>query len=175
MGVSGIVNISEALAKNTTLKTLNLYRNILDVDGARALGALLKVNTTIEFLDIGHNRIRQTGLRAICDGIVANPKSKLTELGIRANFINDNGINYLFEQLIINRQQIKELYLKQNFLSEYVKIELAQKIKEKKVTVFVDEFRAVDYLVKERLDRSIWISPATDAASIFNFKDVLQR
>lgn len=104
MGVSGIVNISEALAKNTTLKTLNLYRNILDVDGARALGALLKVNCTIEFLDIGHNRIRQTGLRAICDGIVANPKSKLTELGIRANFINDNGISYLFEQLIINRQ-----------------------------------------------------------------------
>lgn len=62
MGVSGVVRISEALQKNTTLKSLNLYRNILDVDGARSIGALLKVNSTIEFLDVGHNRIRQTGL-----------------------------------------------------------------------------------------------------------------
>lgn len=175
MGVSGIVRISEALVNNTTLKSLNLYRNILDVDGARALSALLKVNCSIEFLDIGHNRIRQTGLKAICDGILSNPKSKLSQLGIRANFINDNGIGYLFEKLIINKQQIKEVYLKANFLSEYYKIELAQKVQEKKITVFVDEFRAVDYLVKERLDKSIWISPASASTSIFNIKEVLQN
>ena len=41
MGVSGIFRISEALKKNNTLKSLNLYRNILDVDGARSIGNLL--------------------------------------------------------------------------------------------------------------------------------------
>ena len=100
-GVSGIVRMAEALQKNTTLKSINLYRNILDVDGARSIGNLLKVNSTIEFIDVGHNRIRQTGLRAICDGILSNPDSKLTQLGIRANFINDDGINHLFEKLIL--------------------------------------------------------------------------
>lgn len=78
IGVSGMVRISEALQNNSTLKSLNLYRNILDVDGARSIGALLKVNNTIEFLDVGHNRIRQTGLKAICDGVLANPDSKLS-------------------------------------------------------------------------------------------------
>lgn len=125
IGVSGMVRISEALQKNSTLKSLNLYRNILDVDGARSIGAMLKVNSTIEFMDIGHNRIRQTGLKAICDGVLANPKSKLSELGIRANFINDDGISYLFEKLVIGKQQLKQVYLKTNFLSEYFKISLS--------------------------------------------------
>ena len=58
IGVSGMVQISLALLKNDTLRHLNLYRNIIDVDGARSLGRLLKVNTSLEFLDVGHNRIR---------------------------------------------------------------------------------------------------------------------
>jgi hypothetical protein len=65
--------------------------------------------------------------------------------------------------------------LKANFLSEYFKIELARKVAEKKVQVFVDEFRAVDFLVKERLDKSIWISPVNANQSIFNIKEVLNN
>jgi hypothetical protein len=116
--------------KNDTLRHLNLYRNIIDVDGARSLGRLLKVNTSLEFLDVGHNRIRQTGLRAIVDGIVENPSSKLTQLGVRSNFINDDGFSYLFDRLVIpeneRKQQLRELFIKQNFLSEYHKINLAK-------------------------------------------------
>jgi len=37
----------------------------------------------------------------------------------------------------------------------------------------VDDFRAVDYLVKEKLDRSIWISPIVASQSIYNIKEVL--
>lgn len=107
--------------------------------------------------------------------MLANPNSKLSQLGIRANFINDNGIGYLFEKLVINKKQITEVYLKSNFLSEYYKIELAKQVTDKKVHVFVDEFRAVDFLVKERLDRSIWISPVTATQSIFNVKEVLNN
>jgi hypothetical protein len=50
--------IAKSLEKNSVLKGLNLFKNNFDVDGARALRELLKVNSTIEFLDIGHNRIR---------------------------------------------------------------------------------------------------------------------
>jgi Ran GTPase-activating protein (RanGAP) involved in mRNA processing and transport len=164
LGVSGTYRIAEALKTNSVLKSLNLYRNIIDVDGARSIGKMLQVNKTLEFLDIGHNRIRQTGLKAICDGILTNPDCKLSKLSICSNFINDDGFTTLFEKLILpsysgRKQQLTHLYIKKNFMSEYNKISLANKVSEKGVKVFVDDFRAVDYLVKERLEKSIWVSP----------------
>jgi hypothetical protein len=101
LGVSGTVAIANALKSNTKLKSLNLYRNRADVDGARALRELLKVNSTLEFLDVGHNRLREKGIIAITDGIVANPKSSIEHLGVRFNFINDDGFGYLFDKLIL--------------------------------------------------------------------------
>lgn len=77
MGVSGTVAIAQALINNDTLRTLNLYRNKVDVDGARSLRELLRVNKSIEFLDIGHNRLREKGIKAITDGICENPHSNL--------------------------------------------------------------------------------------------------
>lgn len=71
------------------------------------------------------------------------------------------------------KQQLTQVYLKTNFLSEYFRISLSNQVKEKGIAVFVDDFRAVDYLVKDKLDRSIWISPVTDASSIFDIKKVL--
>jgi len=104
LGVSGVVQIASALENNDTLKSLNLYRNILDVDGARAIAKTLKKNSTISFLDIGHNRIRQTGLKVVVDGILENPNSALRTLCVRSNFINDDGLSYLFEKLVVDRQ-----------------------------------------------------------------------
>jgi len=91
LGVYGVVLLSAALRENQTLKGLNLFKNTLDVDGSRALRELLKVNSSIELLDIGHNRIRAKGLEAIREGILANEASKLHTLGLRMNFINDDG------------------------------------------------------------------------------------
>jgi len=39
--VYGVTLIARALHKNQTLKGLNLFKNTLDVDGARALGEML--------------------------------------------------------------------------------------------------------------------------------------
>lgn len=94
------MTIAEALKKNSSLKHLSLFRNKVDVDGARALKELLKVNSTIEFLDVGYNRLREKGIKAITDGICENPSSKIKHLGVRFNFINDDGFNYLFENAI---------------------------------------------------------------------------
>jgi hypothetical protein len=58
LGVYGVTLIAKALTKNSSIKSLNLFKNTLDVDGCRALRDMLKVNSTIEMLDLGHNRIR---------------------------------------------------------------------------------------------------------------------
>ena len=56
--VHGVTLISKSLEKNQNVIGLNLFKNTIDVDGCRALRKLLKVNQNLEFLDIGHNRIR---------------------------------------------------------------------------------------------------------------------
>lgn len=137
IGVSGGKHIFEELSTNTRLESLNLYRNILDVDGARALGKCLEVNKTLKFVDIGHNRIRITGLKAIVSGILANEDCRLSQLGVRANFINDDGFSYLFSKLVLcdpaQKQRLTHIFLKSNFLTEYHKVALYKDIKEKKI------------------------------------------
>lgn len=113
LGVSGVMRISESMKDNKAIKSMNLYRNIFDVDGARAIGKMLEVNKTLEFLDIGHNRIRETGLKAIVDGIEKNNGSKLSQVSICANFINDDGLNMLFDKLVFGKkQQMTHIYMK---------------------------------------------------------------
>lgn len=58
-----------ALENNKSLKILNLFSNNIDVDGARAFGKTFKTNNTLEFVDFGHNSIRDEGLSAISMGI----------------------------------------------------------------------------------------------------------
>ena len=140
-----------------------MYRNILDVDGARALGKCLEVNKTLKFVDIGHNRIRITGLKAIVSGILANQDSKLSQLGVRANFINDDGFSHLFEKLVLcdpaQKQRLTHIFLKSNFLTEYNKVALYKDVKAKGAKVYVDDFENVDLLQKELLDRTIFMAP----------------
>jgi hypothetical protein len=152
-------NLANALKENSTLETINLYRNIFDVDGARELGKVLAVNSTLKSIDLGHNRIRKTGLEAIVNGIKANKNSSIEALGIRANFINDDAFNNLFEVLVFDRKQLKRINLKSNFLTEYNKVDLAKKCIAAKSQIFVDDFQTIDLLDKEKLDRTIWISP----------------
>lgn len=132
------------MEKNSSLKTLNLYRNKVDVDGARALREVLKVNTTIEFLDVGHNRLREKGIKALTDGICENPGSKLEHLGIRFNFINDDGFSYLFEKAIFKgKSKLQNLYILQNYLSEHFLINLSTKLEESGKKLYVDQFEKV--------------------------------
>lgn len=91
---------------------MSLYRNKVDVDGARSLRELLKVNKSIEFLDLGYNRIREKGIIALTDGICANAESKLRHLGIRFNFIKDDGFNYFFDNCIIKgKSKVDHVYM----------------------------------------------------------------
>jgi Ran GTPase-activating protein (RanGAP) involved in mRNA processing and transport len=73
---------------------------------------MLKVNTVLEFLDVGHNRLRNKGLVAITEGLTSNPNSNVKHLGIRYNFIKDEGIGNFFEEAIIDgNSKIKHVYM----------------------------------------------------------------
>jgi len=169
LGVSGMKSICQSLKTNSSISSLSLYRNIFDVDGARALGEALKTNSTLSFLDIGHNRIRMTGLRSVVEGVLANPASVLSELGVRWNFITDEGFTYLFDQLVLPKQgraqQLKKLWIRSNFLSEYHKVELHKRVTNANLAgqVYVDDFEGVNLLAKAFIDRSIWIAPMPEA------------
>lgn len=65
------------------------------------------------------------------------------------------------------------IYIKKNFMSEYNKLNLANKVQDKKLALFVDDFRSVDYLQKDKLEKSIWISPIEDTQTIDGVRDGL--
>jgi len=131
LGVYGVTLIAKALEKNSTLTSLNLFKNTIDVDGARAIRDMLKVNSSIDFLDIGHNRIRQKGLEAISDGILNGKECKLKTLGIRMNFINDDGFTRFFDEVILSgMSKIRNVYVNRNNMSEYKALKIQEKIKE---------------------------------------------
>lgn len=86
-------------------------------------------------------------------------------MSIKWNFITDEGISYLFNEMILpqagRNQSLSNVWIKNNFLSEFHKLELNTKFNEAQLAgkVYVDEFEGVSLLKKEFIDRSIWIAP----------------
>lgn len=93
IGVSGAQALSISLKDNKSLKFINLFNNKITFDGAKAFAEnVLPFNTVLEFLEIGHNRIRDKGLKALTDGLVKNPQSNIKSLGLRFNFLTKTGV-----------------------------------------------------------------------------------
>ena len=159
LGVYGVTLIARSLHKNKTLKGLNLFKNTLDVDGSRALGEMLKVNSTIEWLDVAHNRIRPSGLQAISEGILANKDCKIKTLGLRMNFINDDGFQEFFSKVIFSgKSKIDHLYINENNLTDLKAITFSDEIKSKKLNVFVDRFEKLCFNSDKRMENTIWVN-----------------
>jgi len=130
LGVAGMKALAGNLKNNTTMKWLNLYRNLIDVDGARSLADCLRINKTLEFIDVGFNRIRDTGVKAIADAISENFESQVCRLALRANFITDTGMEYLFNKLVsIEVPRLSHLFIRQNLWNEHAKIDLHRRLK----------------------------------------------
>ena len=86
-------------------------------DGAKSFAAALNVNSTIEFLELGHNRIRNKGLKVIAVAIASNQSSRLSILGLRFNFLTEEGIIGFFRLIQAGVQKpsaLTELYIKNN-------------------------------------------------------------
>jgi hypothetical protein len=66
MGVSGADELAKSLRNNTSLKYLNVFNNKIGYDGAKSIAENIIANhPRLEFLELGHNRIRDKGLTSI--------------------------------------------------------------------------------------------------------------
>lgn len=117
--VYGTFMLCKSLQKNKTLKSLNLFKNMIDVDGCRAVRDLLKVKHNFEYLDLGHNRIRSKGLEAIAEGLNHSDNSKLKTLAVRMNFLNDDAMKKFMKDIVFSKTcALENLYIKYNNITQ---------------------------------------------------------
>ena len=95
LGESGILEISQALKVNSTLKVLFLSLNDIGVNGAKSLAVALCHNHTLEHLNISNNKIMDDGMIAIseCFKIIGGNKLKLScikSLDVSANCLTSH-------------------------------------------------------------------------------------
>ena len=89
-----------ALRVNTSLTSLNLRFNSIDVKGASSLSEALRVNTSLTSLRLGENSIGSEGANFLSEALRAN--TSLTSLDLGQNFICAEGANFLSEALRVN-------------------------------------------------------------------------
>jgi Ran GTPase-activating protein (RanGAP) involved in mRNA processing and transport len=117
---AGAKIISEVILKeNTTLKHLNLFSNLIEVEGCTFICKALETNCTLEFLDIGKNKIRNKGVTLLFSSICNNQSSALTSLGIRNNHFDDKGIHNLIQILKLQGTSLKSIFMKKNKINKY--------------------------------------------------------
>lgn len=158
LGVAGCQAVAKALLNNTSLKFLNLYSNQMDVDGARCFKETLLVNDTLEYIDVGSNRLRNNGILAMAEGIAGNKSCALKGIGIRYNFVSDDGADKFFE-ILIKSSKVKRVFAKNNYFTEPYLTGLEEIIKKSGKNIYVDCLDKLKFLDQVKLDKSIWISP----------------
>lgn len=176
IGVSGAQSLAHSLTKNTSLKVLNLFANNIDVDGARAFGETLAVNSSLEWIDFGHNRLRNEGILALSRGLNKNKASKIKTLGLRYNFINDEGFNDFFGSLYSetgSKPAFSHLFIKNNDVNEYELYSLKKRYDDLGLKIHIDAFDKFEFIENERLERTIWIQPSV--CSVLQMKSFLEN
>jgi len=103
---------------DTTLKSISLRGNYIEgnyIDSRRAelLSRAFAVNTSLEDIDLHHNRIGDEGVLAISQAVIANKGTKLKRLDLGRNGIEHTGCRDLAKMLLLNTT-IEELMLSHN-------------------------------------------------------------
>ncbi|KAF9322929.1 hypothetical protein BG006_001946 [Podila minutissima] len=100
IGDNGAQALAAALRTNSTLTILNLDQNLIGDSGAQALAAALRTNSTLTSLDLRSIEIGFRGVQALSAALRTN--STLASLDLRANRIGDKKAQVLFEALKTN-------------------------------------------------------------------------
>mmetsp|Transcript_30468 Transcript_30468/g.27704 ORF Transcript_30468/g.27704 Transcript_30468/m.27704 type:complete len:243 (-) Transcript_30468:163-891(-) len=127
---------------------------------------MLAVNSTIENIDFGHNRIRDEGLSALARGIASNKTSAIKSLGLRFNFITGDGIVSFLKKVnpVENKLPLEALYLKNNSINEFGLYDVLRAHKKMSLNVSLDIFDKFKRVENDLLERTIWIHPAIGTA-----------
>ena len=97
--------IAEGLKENKVLTLLDLSNSGLKADGASALSSALTINSALETLYIGCNRLFDTGIAHIADALRVN--NSLKELFLESSDITDEGVRSLSLALKDNKTLMK--------------------------------------------------------------------
>ena len=117
IGDVGIACLATVLQANTTMKRLDIGRNLngIAVNGAKSLGKAISVNSSLEVLDIGGNSIGDEGVAHIANALQTNTTMKaliVFECGI-----SDKGAESLARALSVN-SSLEELNISFNHIGD---------------------------------------------------------
>jgi len=163
LGVAGAQCLAEALRENKSVKYLNIFANKIDVDGARSFETTLSVNSTLEFIDFGHNRLRDEGTMALARGISKNKDHKLKFLGLRFNFISEDGIIDFLKKVYGEgkKSPLQALYIRNNAINDYGLMNIVKNVTNLNIKLHIDVLDKIKLLDTDILERTVWIHPAT--------------
>lgn len=119
--------------------------------------------------------MRNEGLLALSKGINKNKATALKTLGLRYNFINDEGFSDFFSNLYSkegSKPNFSHLFIKNNDLNEYELYSLKKQYDDFGLKIHIDAFDKFEFIESERLERTIWIQPAI--CSVLEMKRFLE-
>ena len=132
IGLEGAKAIAEALMKSGTAVVITLYLGLNNIgdEGAIAIAEALKVNAVLTTLNLGYNSIGVEGAKAIAEALKVN--AVLTELRLGVNTIGDKGAKAIAEVLKVNAV-VTTLSLWNNSIGDEGAIAIAEALKIKAV------------------------------------------
>lgn len=162
-GVSGAIHLNPLISQLQSLRHLEMFNCQIGIEGARNLAKQLQEGgSSLEYLNIGFNNIKDGGLIEILGSIVDEQSSVLSGLGLRLSNITQKGVNAIFEKIencknkskltkfLLNKNQITDINLS-NIHERYQKLR-------KSHSLYFDIFDKMTLIEKKKLNRTIWVS-----------------
>ena len=112
----GPLKLIEGIKVNTTLQDLDISQNMISDDGTVVISDYLKMNGTLCKLSVSRNKITDEGTKRFAEAIKVN--GTLQELNISKNWISKEGIMSIVEACTINRT-LQVLSCTHNNLSKF--------------------------------------------------------
>ena len=106
---SKISDLATVIRRNKSLTFLG-FKGWVDDEGARAIAAALKINTTLEKLSFDGTRVGYSGVIALA-GVIRQPTCSLRCLSLKYCLIKDNAAMFLVKALSEATCFLEELYL----------------------------------------------------------------
>lgn len=119
-----LLGIVKVLAKNTSLRILDLDRNIMDIKSTTKLAVSLSVNVSLHVLDLSNNNIDDEGICAVAKSLTNN--TSLQILNLSRCSVGSSGTIEIAKLLLVNTT-LQELNLDANNIG-YGSIAIAESL-----------------------------------------------
>ena len=143
---------------NCCLIDLSLFCNYFDVPGIVEIATALKVNRSLEVLDLGMNKIRKRGAGLMCEALQEN--ATLKTLKLKFNLIPDEFCIKLVKSVLESKNsKLAELFLAGNNLEYETLVTIVGLVRDSPKHLEFDLSRRAEYLDPERIERTIYLTP----------------